>query len=123
MPDEVEVGGAPVGLVTFHIAGDGCEIVSLDSPREGVGVGSAPIAAVRDVAAEAGPTRLRLVATNDNRAALRFYQERDMRLTAGQHGAATATRQRTRSIPVTGFDGMPLRDEIDREHSLGGGST
>jgi len=117
------VGGTPVGLVNYHIAGDGCEIVSLDSPREGLGVGSALIAAVRDVAAETGLARLWLVATNENLSALRFYQKRDVRLTAEQRGAATTARQRTPPIPVTGIDGIPLRDEIELGLPLGGGST
>ena len=44
--------GAAVGLVTYTIAnaGDACEIVTLDSLREGQGIGSALVEAVREMA-------------------------------------------------------------------------
>jgi hypothetical protein len=35
----------PAGLVTYHLSGDRCEIVSLDSTAEGGGPGPNPLAA------------------------------------------------------------------------------
>ncbi len=72
----------PIGLVTYRIEGSQCEIVTLNSLVEGVGVGSALIAAVKSAALRAGCTRLWLITTNDNVEALHFYQKRRFRLVA-----------------------------------------
>ena len=41
-------GGEPVGLATFNVEGDRCEMVSLDSLIEGEGVGGGLVCAVRE---------------------------------------------------------------------------
>ena len=65
-----------VGLATYHVAGGTCELVSLDSLREGQGIGSALLAGVADEAGRRGCHRLWLITTNDNLNAIRFYQRR-----------------------------------------------
>ncbi|HYN80533.1 MAG TPA: GNAT family N-acetyltransferase, partial [Gemmatimonadaceae bacterium] len=55
-----------VGLVTYLIDGGNCEIITLDSLRPGLGVGTALIEAVKAIAQEAGCDRLWLMTTNDN---------------------------------------------------------
>src|SRR3989337_2847853 len=49
--------GDPVGLLTYQVAGDACEIITLDSTRPGMGVGTALIEAVREAARAAGRRR------------------------------------------------------------------
>ena len=66
--------GEPVGLLTYTIDGDACEIVTIDAVIEGDGIGSLLIGSVEDVAREAGCSRLWLVTTNDNDRALGFYR-------------------------------------------------
>ncbi len=105
--------GQPVGLVTYHVEGEACEIVSLDSLAGGKGVGTALIEAVRRVAVEAGCRRLWLITTNDNLAALRFYQKRGFRLVAVHRDALDVSRRLKPEIPLLGIDGIPLRDEIE----------
>ena len=107
--------GEPVGLIIYRIDGDECGIVSLDSTIEGMGIGSALIRAVREVAASAGCHRLWLVTTNDNTAALRFYQKRGFVFVAVHRNALEASRQLKPEIPLVGIDGIPLRDEIELE--------
>lgn len=72
----------PVGLITFRMDGHQCEITSLDSLREGIGIGSALLDAVLKTARTAGCTRAHLITTNDNLHALRFYQRRSFSLCA-----------------------------------------
>lgn len=67
-------GDEPVGLTTYRIDGDACEIVSLNSLVEETGIGSAPINAVKDIAVSERCRRLWLITTNDNLAALRFIR-------------------------------------------------
>jgi DNA-3-methyladenine glycosylase I len=69
------LGGKAVGLATYADSGGELELVSLDSLREGIGIGTALVRAVERVAREAGARRLWLITTNDNLAAVGFYQE------------------------------------------------
>ena len=46
-----------MGLITYHIDGGSCEIVTLDSLTEGKGIGTALIKALRDRAVDLGCDR------------------------------------------------------------------
>jgi ribosomal protein S18 acetylase RimI-like enzyme len=119
LPGFVAVQGEEhIGLITYQIQGDECEIVSLDSLVEGVGIGSALIEAVKEAALAAGCRRLWLVTTNDNTHALRFYQKRGFVLVAVHCNALRRSRELKPEIPMIGMDGIPLRDEIELEMML-----
>ncbi len=109
---------APVGLITYRIDGDECEIVSLDSLVQGQGVGSALVAAVKEATTEHGCKRLWLITTNDNTAALRFYQKLGFRLVAVHRNAIEKSRELKPEIPDVGMDGIPIRDEVELEMDL-----
>jgi len=109
--------GEPVGLITYRIEGDGCEIVSLNSLIERIGIGSALIDAVKALV-KANRARLWLITTNDNMNALRFYQKRGLRLVAVYPNAADHARTLKPSIPLIGLDGIPVRDEIELDFPL-----
>ncbi len=108
----------PVGLITYQIEGEQCEITTLNSLVEGVGIGSALIDAVKDVAANAKCKRLWVITTNDNTAALRFYQKRGFLLVAVYPNAVEQSRKLKPEIPLVGADGIPIRDEIELELPL-----
>jgi GNAT superfamily N-acetyltransferase len=110
--------GEAVGLVTYRIDGDGCEIVTIDSTRPGAGIGTMLIDTVKDVALRAGCRRLWLLTTNDNLNALGFYQKRGFSLVCVHAGAANEARRLKPSIPLIGFDGIPVRDDIELEMQL-----
>jgi ribosomal protein S18 acetylase RimI-like enzyme len=109
-----EVGG----LLTYHVGMDACEIVTLDSQREGQGIGTALIEATKVAARRAGCRRLWLITTNDNTEALRFYQKRGFHLVAVHRDAVTAARAIKPEIPLIGNGGIPIRDEIELEMLL-----
>jgi ribosomal protein S18 acetylase RimI-like enzyme len=113
-----EIAGEKAGLLTYHLAGDACEIVTLDSARPGCGIGAALIAAAKEAAINAGCRRLWLITTNDNTHALRFYQKRGFVLAALHRDAVAASRARKPEIPLVGNDGIPIRDEIELELTL-----
>ncbi len=105
----------PAGLITYDISGDRCEIVTMNSLVEGKGIGSALMDAVKDIAVKNGCRRLWLITTNDNTKALRFYQKYGFSLVAVHRNAVEKSRQFKPEIPLTGNDGIPLRDEIELE--------
>jgi N-acetylglutamate synthase-like GNAT family acetyltransferase len=107
--------GKPTGLVTYRIDGKECEIVTMNSLVEGKGIGSALIDTVKNAAVTAGCKRLWLITTNDNTAALRFYQKRGFLLVAVHRNAIEKSRRLKPEIPLTGNDGIPIRDEIELE--------
>jgi DNA-3-methyladenine glycosylase I len=111
-------GEEKVGLVTYKIVGDDCEIISLDSLRPRAGIGTGLIDAVKAAAIESGWKRLWLVTTNDNMNALRFYQKRGFVLVKINRNAVEFSRK-LKPIPLIGADGIPLRDEIELEMTLG----
>jgi len=108
----------PVGLITYVFDGDDCEIITLDSLREGIGIGNALIEAVKNYARAAGCSRLFLVTTNDNIYSLRFYQKRGFRVTKINVGAADRAREKKPEIPIVGYFGIPIHDEIELELKL-----
>jgi DNA-3-methyladenine glycosylase I len=107
-----------VGLATYHVAGGECELVSLDSLREGQGIGSALLARVGQEAASHGCRRLWLITTNDNLDAIRFYHRRGLHLVAVHRDAVNEARRIKPSIPLIGEDGIPIRDELEFELEL-----
>jgi GNAT superfamily N-acetyltransferase len=106
------------GLVTLAIEDGACVVVTLNSMQEGVGVGTALLQAVEEYARRHGCARLRLVTTNDNTRALRFYQRWGMRVTAWRIGTVVDARRLKPEIPLTGNDGIPLLDEIELSKDL-----
>lgn len=114
-------GGRLLGVLTYvpDEATGHTEILTLHAAEQWRGAGSALVGAVERWAARTGHVRLWLVTTNDNVDALRFYQRRGFRIAAVRAGAVTDARERLKpEIPLTGFHGIPLRDEIELEKRL-----
>jgi ribosomal protein S18 acetylase RimI-like enzyme len=103
------------GLLTFHIEGSSCEIVTLNSWNEGQGVGTALIEAVKVSASQECCDRLWLITTNDNTHALRFYQKRGFSFVTIRINAMEQARKIKPEIPTTGEDEIPIRDELELE--------
>jgi ribosomal protein S18 acetylase RimI-like enzyme len=108
-----EIDGERAGLATYETRGAESELVTLDSLREGDGVGSALLAAVANAAWRQGCRKLSVVTTNDNVRALGFYQRRGFVLTALRKGAVEKSRRLKPEIPELGFDDIPIRDELE----------
>ena len=107
-----------VGLVTFFIKDAECEVTSLDSLREGKGIGTQLIDKAIEEARARNCKRLFLITTNDNLHALGFYQKRGFEIVTVYRGAVNESRKRKPSISLVGMDGIPLRDEIELEMML-----
>ena len=101
-----------LGLVTYIIRVEECEIISLDSIVEGKGIGSLLVQAVERKVFEQGCTMITLITTNDNLHALKFYQKRGYHLVEIIQNAVEQARAYKPEIPLIGNDGIPIRDEI-----------
>ena len=107
-----------IGEITYTFSEKECEIVSLDSAREGMGVGTMLIQKVVEKAREQDCRRIFLITTNDNLNALGFYQKRGFELMAVHRGAVNESRKIKPGIPLIGANNIPLRDEIELEMIL-----
>ncbi len=107
-----------VGLITYDIKGTRCEIVTLNSFIENLGIGTSLIEKVSEKGIEFGCKYLWLVTTNDNLSAIRFYRKHGFNITAIHEGAIEKSRQIKPEIPLYGIDGIPIRDEIEMEIAI-----
>jgi len=107
--------GDHLGLITFEIIGDQCEVVTLDAFTRYSGIGTALLNHVRTVATARGCKRLWLITTNDNVDAMRFYQRRGFVLAAVHVNAIAESRKIKPTIREIGEYGIPLRDEVEFE--------
>lgn len=116
--EEQEELPSHIGLITINVDEKECEITTLDSLDEASGVGTALVEAVEAWAKETGIKRLWLVTTNDNLAALKFWQKRGYELVMVHRNAIAEARRIKPQIPITGIDGIPIRDEIELEKRI-----
>jgi GNAT superfamily N-acetyltransferase len=107
-----EEGGERVGVVTYLLGDGECEVVTLNSLREGRGVGSALLEAVSGVAAE-NQARLWLITTNENIRAIRFYQRRGMEMVALHRDFVDTVRQAKPDVDTGGSEGIRFRHAIE----------
>lgn len=114
----VEEHGDWTGLITFVCKEHEMEVTSLDSLREGQGLGTKLIDLVVAEARSRKCRRLVLITTNDNLHAIGFYQKRGFQMAAIHRGAVDESRKIKPGIPKIGNHGIPLRDEIELEMVL-----
>jgi len=105
-----EEDGKRVGLLTYRVESDLCEIVTLDSLDVERGVGSALVDALSTL-----HDRIRVTTTNDNVTARTFYEHHGFRLVEVREGAVDRARQRKPSIPLVGEGGVDIHDELEYE--------
>jgi ribosomal protein S18 acetylase RimI-like enzyme len=115
-----EKDGAFAGLITLHLDQGNwqCEVVTLSSRRAARGTGAALLAAAEQYAREHGCRRIYLTTTNDNTNAMRFYQRQGWRVAHLHAGIVDRVRTLVPDMPLAGFDGIQIRDEIEFERWL-----
>jgi len=105
--------GDIIGLVTYIIRDNECEIISLDSILEGKGISTSLINEVEYVAVKNNCKLIKVITKNDNLLALRFYQKRGFVLSRIINNAVEKAREIKPEISLIGNDGIPIRDEIE----------
>lgn len=99
---------AIAGVITYDRTGTDCEIVTLNSLRERMGVGTALLEATIGHARTEGCSRVWLVTTNDNIPAIRFYQRHGFTLVAAYINEIQEARKQKPSIPRIGMENIPI---------------
>lgn len=107
-----------VGLLTYTIQGETCEIISLDSLTKGKGIGTSLINQAIQIAHKNKCKKIIVVTTNDNIHAMRFYQKRGFDMARFYANALDVSRKMKPEIPLIGENGIPLKHEIEFEINL-----
>ena len=107
-----------LGLITYRIENYECEIVTMNSSIEGLGVGTELLKMAIQAAVEKTCKRVWAIVTNDNLNALRCFQTRGFRLAELYRNAVNMAREEHPEIPTHGFDSIPILDEIEVEMRL-----
>lgn len=107
-----------IGLITYKINDTECEIMSLDSLVEKQGIGTSLVNKVIEIARNNKCSKIKLITTNDNINALRFYQRLGFDMAKLYHNALDTSRKLKPSIPLLGEFNIPLKHEIEFEMDL-----
>lgn len=104
-----------LGLITYNIDKKDCEIVTLNSQLNNLGLATKLINKVLKIAKQKGCKRVWLITTNDNTNAIRFYQKRGFELVGFYQNSIADSRKLKPEIPEFGNDGIPIKHEIKFE--------
>jgi GNAT superfamily N-acetyltransferase len=101
-----------IGLLTYLLEVEECEIISLDSLIENKGIGSTLLQEVEYLAKLNCCKQVKVITTNDNLHALGFYQKRGYQLKSLYVKAVDNARKIKPEIPLIAENGIQIRDEI-----------
>jgi N-acetylglutamate synthase-like GNAT family acetyltransferase len=113
-----DIDNRPFGLITYLIDKDNLEIITLNSEKEGVGIGTTLINKVINIAREQKCKRVWVITTNDNQSAISFYKKKGFSLKAIYENAIEGSRKIKPEIPMIGIGGVPIKDELEFEYQL-----
>ena len=99
-----------IGLVTYILKKETCEVVSLNSLQPGLGIGTLLLNAVKQIALINGCVEMELFTTNDNTTALHFYQKYGFYLEELIKNGVASDRLIKPEIPLKADNGIPIRD-------------
>lgn len=89
----VERDGRPVGFLTWEVDGDVCEALAIGVTERGAGAGTELMRVVGERAARLGCRAMRVVTTDANTGAQRFYERLGYRVAEVRPGAVDECRR------------------------------
>lgn len=111
-------GDEIAGLVTWYKEGDWAEIVTLEAFEQGRHIGGRLLDGAEEALRREGVRRISLTTTNDNVRAIAFYLRRGYRLVQVEPDGMDRVRAAKPALPMTGHDGLPLRDMLLFEKTI-----
>jgi len=114
----LDEAGQIAGYLLYALHDGLCEIMALESLREGCGIGTQLIERAKDIVRDQHMKNVTVMTTNDNLHALQFYKNRGFTLREVRANFLDISRKLKPGIPLTGAGGIPLCDEIELELTL-----
>ncbi|WP_436862885.1 GNAT family N-acetyltransferase [Staphylococcus caeli] len=106
------------GVLTFKVFGQYLEVISLESFEQNRGIGTMLLKKVEEIAKDMSINEIKIITTNDNLDALKFYQKRGYRLVEIITDSVNKARLEKITIPVFGDNGIRIQDEIILKKSI-----
>jgi ribosomal protein S18 acetylase RimI-like enzyme len=113
-----EIDDQNVGFLTWNINENMLEIVTLNVVRQREGIGRSLVYMTIDEAKSLKCSRVWVITTNDNTAAVEFYRALGFKIVAVHKNAVNESRELKPEIPLVGIDGIPITDEIELQTIL-----
>lgn len=107
-----------VGLAMYDILNNECELISINSLHEHQGIGTTLLDKVIDIAKQNNCTKIKLITTNDNINAIKFYQQKGFDMVKLYCNAVDKARKLKPNIPLVGDNNIVLKHEIEFEKIL-----
>jgi ribosomal protein S18 acetylase RimI-like enzyme len=104
-----------LGILMYRLGDGECEILSLDSLKEGIGLGTNLLNELKKKCKTEGIKRIWLITTNDNTNAMKFYQKRGFDLVSVFRNSMLEARKLKPSIPLFGIDEIEIKHEVEFE--------
>lgn len=111
-------GAEILGLATYFIQKNTVLVLTIDNYSEIKGIGTRLLEALAERGRAAGANTIRVMTTNDNTPALRYFQLIGFNLVAFYPGAINTYRIFAPTLPEKGVDGINVRDAIELERPL-----
>lgn len=106
-------GSERVGLITYQIQNNSCEIISLNSVIPNRGIGKGLMKLVEAEALNNHCKSIWLVTTNDNLCAIEFYKKLGYDLIRTHYNAVEKSRELKPNIPLIALNGIQIMDELE----------
>ena len=107
-----------LGLTTFEFRNNFCEIMTLNAFKKFNGIGTKLLKKVIKISKEKKFIKIKVVTTNDNLDALRFYQKRGFQILKIYKNTSEKDRKIKPSLPKKGDYGILIKDAIELEYLL-----
>lgn len=102
-----------IGVITYYINQEDCEITLLHSLIENQGIGTQLVNSVLQTAKKAGINNVKVITTNDNIRAILFYQRKGFDMAQLYHNSMEKVREIKPDVPLVGDHGILLNHEIE----------
>jgi GNAT superfamily N-acetyltransferase len=110
--------GRLLGHVSWSVDGQTGEIVTIEAVESGQHIGGRLLDAAESQMRRGGVERIVVTTTNDNLRAQVFYMRRGYRLVRIELDGMERVRALKQGVPLTGHEGLPLRDMWEFEKEL-----
>jgi ribosomal protein S18 acetylase RimI-like enzyme len=107
-----------VGILTYMVANQKLEVISVDSFMENYGVGSTLLSLAVEQARQQSCDKVWLTTTNDNIPAIRLYEKQQFARTRTHLYSVSKARETQPELPKFGYHGIPILHELVYERAV-----
>ncbi len=109
----------PVGVITYRVKDNVCQIISLDTVVHGKGIGIALLEKVLEVMRNQNIHQIKMLTTNDNVKRMEFLEQNGFKkVKVFEDEVVKYSRKVKPEIQPFGYENLPIRDEIEFQREI-----